>query len=117
MGFPCRGLGAGGGFFVESPEATDLRVVVDSASSSSCDVRGLSAAIGGIGSKIDWRDIDAESAVLLLSLILGGPVATTLDGPEVSCELPSPPVSSNRVNASTSIVCLLVSCFEASAAL
>jgi hypothetical protein len=56
IGFPCRGLGAGGGFLMPldaSPGATALLVVVDSFSSSSCEVRGLSAAIGGRGSNID----------------------------------------------------------------
>jgi hypothetical protein len=56
IGLPCRGLGAGGGFLMPSdasPGVTALLVVVDSFSSSSCEVRGLSAAMGGIGSNID----------------------------------------------------------------
>lgn len=123
IGFPWRGLGAGGGFervrfapSCASPNVMARLATPISASSSSWEVRGLSAAIGGMGSKIDCREIEAESAVLLLSLsAFGGPVLVTFVELELFCVFP--PVSSSRAKASRSIVGRFDSSFDASAAL
>jgi hypothetical protein len=65
---PCLAGGTDG--FCRACGATGLDrfrlSTLASSISSSCDVRGVSVEMLVIGSKIDWRDTEAESAVLLL---------------------------------------------------
>jgi len=65
--FPCLVFGTEG--FCRAWETVLTRLRRSSSASSgsnSCDVRGVSVDGAGIGSKIDWRETDAESALLLL---------------------------------------------------
>jgi hypothetical protein len=67
-GLPCLVLGTDG--FCRACGAVELYMLrlstLASSKSSSCDVRGVSVEVLVIGSKIDWSETDAESAVLLL---------------------------------------------------
>jgi hypothetical protein len=67
ISFPCRALGRGGFFFPSEPSPT-RRALSSSDIDISCEVRGVSGGMMGRGSKIDCRDTDAVSALLLLSL-------------------------------------------------
>lgn len=68
--FPCRCFG-GGGFFFSVFRLSVIKLAVSSSSEPavSYDVRGDSVWVSCIGSKIDCRDIDDVSVLLLLSRI------------------------------------------------
>lgn len=67
-GFPCRGFGAGGGFFLPF-FTSDTSPMLSSSSdwAMSTDVRGDSACMSCECSKMDCRDVDEVSVLLLLS--------------------------------------------------
>lgn len=111
ISFPCLAFGGGGFFFASDPSPTSL-----ARSSSdidiSWDVRGVSGCTVGKGSKIDCRDTDAVSVLLLLSLMPPGWEGGPCDGEAGRFEAVlggrlDVPVSSNLLKASTSIEGLL----------
>lgn len=104
-GFPCRLLGGGGGLLTEELGPAVARGSLASLVSSSSEVRGLSSCVGGIVSKSEYCEIEAESALELLSLT-GWIVAVwafcVTDTREAA--LCRSPVSNILLNASTSMV-------------
>ena len=110
VAFPERGFGGGGGAgFVRrripSSPVTASRARPASSGSNSLEDRGVSDAIGGNGSKIDWRDIDAVSALELVSLA-PMPFGVLMCVADLLDDGPRSPVRSNRVNESTSMAVL-----------
>ena len=105
---PCLVFGTEGFWracWVRVPTSRCLSISTSSGSSS-WEVRGVSAGTGGTGSNMDWRDIEAVSALLLL---LSPTMVCWLALPELrgslALDVLGCPVSNILLKESTSIAC------------
>lgn len=103
-GFPWRGAGTGGFLSVVFPAISTPRWLATSSLSNSCDVRGVSVTTGAKGSHIEYCDMEAVSALLLLlSLVTAGRDDGWVDASVVcSAANPDSPVIRSLLKASTS---------------